>query len=180
MRIIHAAVVLAAASASPAIAQDQVASFSGGHIDVIGGFDHVRAGGEGRSGALYGIGGGYDFRTSGGAVFGIEAEAADSTTKECDAGICARTGRDLYVGGRVGAVVNGNVLVYGKLGYTNARLVLDDGVTAIGANADGVRGGAGAEFLFGGRFSMRTEYRYSNYEGGFTRHQGVVGLGLRF
>jgi outer membrane immunogenic protein len=27
---------------------------------------------------------------------------------------------------------------------------------------------------------VRAEYRYSNYENDFSRHQGVIGLGVRF
>ena len=179
MRMVHAAAILAAASAAPAFAQEQAPNFSGGHLEAIVGLDNVSAGGESQTGALFGIAGGYDFRR-GGAVFGIEAEAAEATTEECDGGICFEAGRDLYVGGRVGGVVSENVLLYAKLGYTNARVILDDGVTSVGANADGIRGGVGAEILAGGRFSVRTEYRYSNYEGGFSRHQGVLGLGIRF
>jgi outer membrane immunogenic protein len=131
----------------------------------------------------------------GGAVVGVEAEASDSTVDECVSDVtlvgdqlCADAGRDLYVGGRVGAVVSPNVLLYGKAGYTNARLSLDydDGTVATaadfeeGENLDGLRVGGGVEVGLSSNVYAKTEYRYSNYEQGFDRHQVVAGLGVRF
>ena len=48
------------------------------------------------------------------------------------------------------------------------------------ANADGVRVGAGAEYAIGPNSYVKAEYRYSNYEGGFERHQALAGFGFRF
>lgn len=171
MRMFYAAALLAAASATPAFAQDARPAFSGGHIEAIGGFDSVSAGGDSESGIAFGIAGGYDVR-SGGAVFGVELEAAESTVE--DAGVEAS--RDLYAGGRIGGVVSETVLLYGKAGYTNARA----SVGGTGVNFDGIRAGAGIEWLAGRNFSIRGEYRYSNYEQGLSRNQGVIGLGFRF
>jgi outer membrane immunogenic protein len=67
---------------------------------VIGGVDHAEFAGESGTGAMYGIGAGYDFQ-SGGTVFGIQLEASDATTKNCDLGVCVRAGRDFYAGGRL-------------------------------------------------------------------------------
>ena len=47
-------------------------------------------------------------------------------------------------------------------------------------NLDGVRVGAGAQFGIGANSYIRTEYRYSNYQDGFDRHQVVGGFGFRF
>jgi outer membrane immunogenic protein len=171
MRIVLAAAFLAAASATPAFAQGTPAPFSGGHIEAIGGYDSISGGGDSESGVAYGVGAGYDFR-AGGAVFGIEAEAADSSVS--DAGVNA--GRDLYIGGRAGGVVGNNVLLYVKAGYTNARA----SAGGFGVNFDGVRAGAGVEWMVGPHVSIRAEYRYSNYEQDLSRNQGVVGLGFRF
>lgn len=179
MRMFIAAALFAAASATPAFAQDAATNFNGGHVEAVGGYDSVHGGGDSTGGVLYGIAGGYDFR-SGNAVFGIEAEAAESTTGECAGTDCVEASRDLYIGGRVGAVVSPNVLLYAKAGYTNARVEVTSGGITDGANADGIRGGGGVEFLIGRNFSIRGEYRYSNYEAGLSRHQGVVGLGFRF
>lgn len=171
MRMIYAAAFVAAVSAAPAFAQDARPAFNGGHIEAIGGYDSISGGGDSESGVAFGVAGGYDFR-SGGAVFGIELEATESTVE--DAGVEA--GRDLYAGGRVGGVVNDRVLLYVKAGYTNARASFG----GTGVTFDGIRAGAGVEFLAGRNFSIRAEYRYSNYESDLSRNQGVLGLGFRF
>jgi outer membrane immunogenic protein len=171
MRMVYVAAAIAAASAAPAFAQNAAPAFNGGHIEAIGGFDSISGGGDSENGVAFGISGGYDFR-SGGAVFGVELEAADSTIS--DSGVSAS--RDLYAGARVGGVVSENVLLYGKVGYTNARASFG----GTGVNFDGIRAGAGVEFLLGRNFSLRGEYRYSNYEDGLSRNQGLVGLGFRF
>lgn len=172
MRIVHAAALLVAATATPAFAQSAPASFNGGHIEAIGGFDSISGGGDSQSGVAYGLAGGYDFR-SGGAVFGVELEATESTVE--DSGVEA--GRDLYAGGRIGAVAGDNVLIYAKAGYTNARASASG---FGGTDFDGVRVGAGVEFLIGHNLSLRGEYRYSNYQDGLSRNQGLAGLGFRF
>ena len=53
-----------------------------------------------------------------------------------------------------------------------------------GENLDGGRIGVGAEigiptFGLGSAAFLKTEYRYSNYEQGFEKHTGVVGVGFR-
>lgn len=194
MRIVAPAILAAVAVATPALAQDAAPGpFTGAHVEVLTGVDRVRGGGTGKTGVAYGIAGGYDFQTNSGALFGIEAEAADSTAKDCDTGVliagdraCFKAKRDLYAGGRAG-FVSGNTLIYGKVGYTNARLgaSYDDGTAATAAdfsgsrNLDGVRVGGGLETNVG-NFLLKAEYRYSNYEQGLSRHQGVVGVGVRF
>src|ERR1044072_2317762 len=111
MRMLYVAAAAATFAATPAFAQDAAPAFTGGHIEAIGGLDSIHGGGDSESGVAFGIAGGYDFRT-GGAVIGIEAEAAESTIE--DAGVEA--GRDLYIGGRVGGVVGGRGLLYVKAG----------------------------------------------------------------
>ena len=184
MRNFGAALLLAATFATPAFAQDAAGNFSGGHVEIVGGVDNISADGESETGFMYGVGGGFDFQT-GGAVFGVEGEAALSTTNQCDpvANLCLEAGRDLYIGGRGGFLVHRNVLAYVKAGYTNARAVVEDSTTGdniLSRNLDGIRGGAGLEYNGGGAFTVRLEYRYSNYESDFSRHQGVLGVGFRF
>jgi len=193
MRKFVFAALLAGTVATPALAQDAPA-VGGFRIEGLVGYDHPNIEDEGTSGVLYGVGAGYDFQ-AGNAVFGIEAEAADSTSDECNTTgaivgdeLCVSAGRDLYVGGRVGAVVGGSTLLYAKAGYTNARVnvAYDDGTAATGPdfdghqNLDGVRAGAGAQFGIGPNTYIKTEYRYSNYQDGFDRHQVVGGFGFRF
>lgn len=189
MRSIVVAALLAASAATPALAQDK-APFTGARVEGLAGWDRVQNNGH-DDGVQYGIGAGYDFQ-AGGAVLGIEAEAADSSVKQCAGSatvasprVCAKAGRDLYVGGRVGTVVGGRTLLYAKAGYTNAqaKLTSDDGTTrtTLGkTNLDGARIGVGAEYAIGPNAFVKTEYRYSNYEKGFERHQVVAGFGLRF
>lgn len=171
MRTLYVAAAAAALTATPAFAQDATPAFSGGHIEAIGGFDSIHGGGDSQSGLAFGIAGGYDFRT-GGAVIGIELEAVESTVS--DSGVEAS--RDLYAGLRVGGVIGERGLLYAKAGYTNARASFG----GTGVNFDGIRAGAGLEWMLGSNFSIRGEYRYSNYEDGLSRHQGLVGLGYRF
>jgi outer membrane immunogenic protein len=175
------------------LAQD-APNVGGFHVDAIVGYDRANIVDEGASGALYGVGAGYDFR-AGNVVFGVEGEATDSTAEECASDfqiagdeLCIGAGRDFYAGARVGAVVGNSTLIYAKAGYTNGRVQVDydDGTAAtapdfrIRENLDGVRVGGGAQFGIGPNTYIRTEYRYSNYQDGFDRHQVVGGLGFRF
>ena len=193
MRNLVFAALLAGTMATPAFAQD-AGNFSGLRVEGIVGYERTDVEDEGSDGIGYGAGIGYDIQR-GGTVFGIEAEASDSTVDECVEGVdvatdelCAQLGRDLYVGGRAGAAINPNVLIYAKAGYTNNRVALDyeDGTAATaldferGENLDGVRVGGGLEFALGPNSFAKTEYRYSNYEQGFDKHQVVAGFGFRF
>jgi len=189
-----AAALLAGTIATPAMAQDNNPHLGGFHVDGIVGWDRPRISDEHANGVLYGMGLGYDVQ-SGNAIFGVEAEASDSTSDESATGFAiagdtlrVRAGRDLYVGGRVGFGVGSNSLVYVKAGYTNARFRVDydDGTAATlpdftqRTNLDGVRAGVGAQFGIGSNGYLRTEYRYSNYQDGVDRHQVVGGIGFRF
>lgn len=193
MRSIVVAALLAASATTPALAQDSASGtgrFTGPRVEGLAGWDRVQNNGH-DDGALYGIGAGYDIQ-AGGAVFGIEGEAADSSVRQCagsrtvaDPRICARAARDLYVGGRVGTVIGDRTLLYAKAGYTDAqvKLTANDGTTrtTLGkTNLDGYRVGAGVEYALGSNSFVKTEYRYSNYEKGFARHQVVAGFGFRF
>lgn len=189
------AALLTGAAATPAFAQDATdGRFSGPRVEAIVGYDPTKDDGEGRDCAVYGIGAGYDIR-SGNVVFGVGAEASKSTIDQCVTGavvagdeLCVEAGRELTIGGRLGVVAGSNALVYGHAGYTNARVDVDydNGTNAPNAfesqssNLDGVRVGGGVEFGLGRSAYAKAEYRYSNYEQGFDRHQVVGGIGLRF
>jgi outer membrane immunogenic protein len=91
-------------------------------------------------------------------------------------------------------------MVYAKGGYTNAKynILASDGTTDTNSdfNLDGWRAGAGVEVAVTNNVFVKAEYRYSNYTDGeveapngvesddfgidVDRHQGVVGVGLRF
>lgn len=186
-------------AATPAAAQDNVprengSPWQGFHVEALAGFDSARIQNNDDGGFVYGVGVGYDFQT-GRAVLGIEAEASDSTNSGCtrdfifiNDAFCARAGRELSIGVRAGVLVSPNVLLYAKGGYTNARFNVDydDGTPAgtndfsYNQNLDGIRVGGGAEFRVGGNAFVRLEGRYSNYELGGDRGQGVVAFGFRF
>jgi outer membrane immunogenic protein len=179
MRILAtAALALAAASATPAFAQDADAPFTGPRVEALAGWDRVSIDGESESGVSYGGAIGYDLQR-GSAVFGVEGEFAGSTVDATDSGVTVKAGRDLYAGVRVGVVASPNTLIYAKGGYTNARVVVETTGFRDGANLDGFRLGAGVEQNFG-KFYGKVEYRYSNYESDFDRHQVLAGLGVRF
>jgi len=197
MRLYPIAASVVATFSAPAFAQDApspTSSNSGFHVEAIAGYDGTRFQGESDGGVFYGLGVGYDFRSDN-FVFGIQGEVTDSTSEGCvndiinpGDSICADVSRDFYIGGRAGAMVGRNLLLYAMAGYTNARFELnfDDG-TAGGAgnfsrtsHLDGVRVGGGAELGIGRNAFLRTEYRYSNYELGGERHQVIGGFGFRF
>ena len=78
-------------------------------------------------------------------------------------------------------MVTDNVLIYGKLGYSNARVEATAGGITVHDNLDGIRGGVGVESQFrNSPLTLRAEYRYTNYERAASVHQGTLGLAFRF
>lgn len=178
MKKIALALAALTAAATPAFAQDEAAPFNGAHVSAVVGYDKLdlnTSGVDNPDGVTYGVNFGYDLQ-SGNVLFGIEGEVTESSA-ELKVGntVVASASRDLYAGGRLGYVF-GNTAVYGKVGYTNARIESTVG----NENGDGVRLGGGVEHKFGQNLFGKVEYRYSNYEGDVTRHQAVAGLGVRF
>ena len=153
---------------------------------------HRDAEDESDDGLLYGVGVGYDVALGSRVVAGVEAnfDLSDAEFDEVagNTRVEARAKRDLEVSARLGAKLGERVLVYGKAGYTNARIkgvITTVGTTGttreeFAANGDGFRVGAGAELAITGKAYAKTEYRYSNYEGGIGRHQAVAAVGFRF
>ena len=186
-----ASVAVLAAAAAPASAE-------GFRAEIHGGWDHVRADGPGNnnddsdSGIVYGIGAGYDFDIGKKMQLGIDLSADLSTMEECRNSVivandraCLDAGRDLAAAVRLGYKVSPNGTVYALAGYTNARFHFDyttpaNVTTRDGRNLDGFRLGAGYQHDFGKRMYGKVEYRYSNYEAGVTRHQALLGVGVKF
>jgi outer membrane immunogenic protein len=188
---LSAALALAPA---PAAAED----FTGPRIEAHAGWDRLGVDStafkidDDNDGVVYGVGVGYDVAASPSIVAGLEAEFdlsdADLRTVNGTTTASVEAKRDISVAARLGAKVGENVLVYAKAGYSNARLkgVITTGgttgptTTEISGNGDGLRVGGGLEFALGGGAYAKAEYRYSDYEGGVTRHQALTGFGFRF
>lgn len=192
--LVTLAALTAATTAVPAIAQDAsapaAASFAGPRIEGLVGWDRPQNHGH-DSGVAYGVAAGYDLQ-HGSTVFGIDAEAADSTARRCvgartpaDPRVCAKAGRDLYIGGRIGKVVGSRTLLYAKAGYDNAQVkgTINDGTSRASLghqNLDGVRVGAGAEYALSRHSFVKAEYRYTNSRDHWSRNQLLGGVGFRF
>lgn len=176
MRIFATTALALMAVATPAMAQD--GTFQGPRVEVVGGWDRAQTQGVGGSGFVYGGGIGYDLQR-GKTVFGVDAEVTGSTLDKCEFGVCAKAGRDLYAGARIGVAATPNTLVYGKIGYSNGRMIGYTATQRIADNLDGVRLGAGVERSFGNVYG-KVEYRYTNYSQNVERHQVLGGIGYRF
>lgn len=186
MKKMTLAAAAAALFAMPAAANAQA------YVQVTGGYDAPSYGdGWSPDGFTYGAAAGYELPVSNAMFVGIEATASGSTAKECfgdvaayGARICLKSGRDLAAVVRLGTNVGDKSKLYVLAGYTNARAVatLDtvDASDKDGANADGVRVGAGFEQDFSHNMFGKIEYRYSNYEAGFSRHQALAAVGIKF
>lgn len=172
-------------SATPALAQDAQATFTGPRVEATVGWDKSRSGSsvdndttrdldQSVDGLLYGGGVGFDFAIGQSAVIGAEAELTDSTAKSNTDGVPntfnlgrVETGRDIYVGARAGLIIGSNALAYIKGGYTNARynLVGTDGTVNLNQrlDTDGWRLGGGVELAVSENAFAKIEYRYSKY-----------------
>lgn len=219
-------VVLLAASTtvavSPAFAQDEI-NFTGLRLEARGGWDDVRSrvtipdpdhAGQivtaraSDSAPGYGAEIGYDAqlgRIVVGAYGGVDASGAlrCAVVTEDDLA-CVDTGRNLYAGGRVGAVIGSALLVYAKGGYSNGGIgfnydadtdAANNRVVAANRGRNGYHFGGGLELAFLPNFYGRVEYvqtRYSRLvwvdptDDDFTvgikarRQQVTAGLGFRF
>jgi outer membrane immunogenic protein len=200
-----AAAILAAFIATPALAQDEEASFTGPYIGAYVGYDHVTitdgTDDFGKGGVAFGALAGYNFDL-GGAVVGIEGEFGDASTQQQEQDILVlgdealiAANRDLFIGARVGFKAAPKTLVYVKGGYVSTRVKVayddNDGFAfAASDNLDGYRIGAGVEYAINSSISLRGEYRYSDhseyeYQGVSTglsanRHQVVMAVVGKF
>jgi outer membrane immunogenic protein len=148
---------------------------------------------------------GFDVQMGNSFVVGGYAGALFRDDEICDElfggdEVCAGTGRTFTIGARAGVPVAKSLLLYGKAGYTNTRLnasyedfdnIIDD--ISDSNSMDGIHFGAGFELAPGtSGVYIKGEYTYTMYKGGnetiegidFSadahRHQGLVGVGIRF
>lgn len=187
-RILTACIATAAASVCAASAQAQTeAPFSGPYIAAVGGWDRVDGGHHKETGFDYGGVVGYDV-AAGSVRVGPEVELTGSTAKGCVGTAatrrCIRSGRDIFLGGRVGVVATNQLLAYATAGYTNANFDRyvpghDDDILEKKAHS-GARAGIGLEYAITNAAFLKTEYRYSRYSHGVSRNQILGGIGIRF
>ncbi|MEN3953470.1 porin family protein [Iodidimonas sp. SYSU 1G8] len=190
--IMGLAVVTVAVAATPSLAQDAGAARTDGfRIEAHGGWDRVSVPQlGGKSGVAYGVGLGYDFALSNNFFMGVEGNIDDSSTKACVNSIfivgdrtCAKTGLDLSGVVRLGFTQD-NAKLYVLGAYTRAKIkaTYDNGVTttSVGDWGDGWRVGAGYQLNFASGLYGKIEYHYSDYQGGFKRHNVIAGIGYQF
>lgn len=189
-------IILAAAAsafATPAFAQD----FTGPRVEANVGWDRVQAepglaGSTDRADGVR-VGGAVGYDVAIGRTFTIGAEAGigwsldDKERGTVGANqVSIDSGRDIDLSLRLGARVAPRTLVYAKAGWANTRFT-GDVRNAAGAlvsrtrgNEDGVRVGVGVEQALSERFYVKGEYRYTDYGQDVSRHQALVGFGVRF
>ncbi|WP_340315301.1 outer membrane beta-barrel protein [Rhizorhabdus argentea] len=143
------------------------------YIELHSGYDGVTYAGNTYGGIAYGAGLGYEVTLGGKVYAAVEGDIDDSSSKSDFFGI--KAGRDISAVGKLGVGVTDSLSIYVLGGYTNARLKGPGGSTDL----DGARVGIGWRYDVGKAY-IKTEFLYSNYELGFTRYQGMAGLGYKF
>ena len=80
--------------------------------------------------------------------------------------------REANISGRVGLLVDGRSLVFGRLGYSEYNLDQSfSGRGSQGRTAGGLLGGAGAETRLSPALSIRTEYQSVDYTRELANHR---------
>jgi outer membrane immunogenic protein len=191
--------VLAAVSvATPALAQDGAATFTGPRAEIRAGFDSANVkvvasdgtntlrSNQSKDGVSYGGELGYDYGLGSHLTVGAYAGVEGASTKYCapiggDTG-CLKEGRTFTVGGRLGfKLENTPALFYVKGGYANTRAHASyAGVVDIdeGHNFDGYQVGGGAEIAVTPHVYGKLEYTYSQYKK-FDLDDGTNSLNVR-
>lgn len=132
---------------------------------------------DGASGAIRG---GYDWQMGQG-VFGIGAEYNLGKYKDTveDASYELKNVATIFA--RAGYAFNDNLLGYGMLGYTRAKL---EAPASFSETVDGVMAGIGAEYRFNEKWSSYAEYAYSDLGDASDTYKDVnlnqVKLGVNF
>jgi len=154
------ALALAATSAT-------AADFAGPSVNATLGYNDS----TGNGGFSAGIGAGYDFAVTPtfrlGALAGVNFSTATQTVGAFDVNYT----NSYEIGGRIGAVVSKNVLLYVKSAYASQHIT---------GNYSGYRFGGGAEYAFTPAISGVVAYDYSNYVNGFYANDVKVGAAYRF
>ena len=178
-------VIAAVALTTTAQAADK--NFEGFYAGAELGYNNINLGNTSNSGGLY-YGGmaGYRIQMPSNLVLGLEARFGDSTATEMvgfgETNVEISAGRQLGVDAIFGYAMGDNkdVLAYGFLGYTNAKVT----GSALGANTsatgDGLRFGLGAEYVLTDNMSLRVTGAYADYSGSLRDWQLNSGIVFRF
>lgn len=192
--------ILIATAALGLASTAQAADFTGPRVELRTGWDRLSVEGlpsanpatanidADEDGVAYGLALGYDHAIGDSVIVGVEA-GVDFFDNEVSGTIGTTrydvdAKRDLDVAARIGTKLTDNVLLYGKVGYSNARVKsrFTTGATTLvdSENLDGVRVGGGLEVALNDRVYAKAEYRYTDYEAGISRNQVLTGIGFRF
>lgn len=169
MKFILLAAAALAATATPALAQDN-AGFTGARIEATAGYNDI-INSRDYNDVVYG------------AAVGIDVPAGDKFTvgAEVNTNNVFERNRTFGVAGRVGYAFTPTTLGYVKAGYANYRdtYAISRNRTA-SQNLDGGVIGAGIEHKISNVTYVKAEYRYTNYADRVAAQGVVAGVGFRF
>ncbi len=146
---------------------------------------------QSRDGIEYGGFAGFDHRIGTNIVLGAEAGigGGGKTLSQTIAGV-GTTELDprwnWNVSGRAGFLASPDLLFYGRVGYGRERVRASfASATAAPSTSDsgwsdGAIYGGGVEYALSPRTSVRAEYRYSDFDGGYHPQAATVGVAFRF
>jgi outer membrane immunogenic protein len=144
------------------------------HLGDNGGFGTVQIGGDWQMDRfLIGAFADFTFRR----LVEMEAEADSDNSAEQDINTWADAGNSWTVGGRLGPLINEMALLYALAGYTRTKFDhgMDYELTGHDSSEEGtgiyeddwisgITFGAGIEALFSENWSIKLEYRHTNYK----------------
>ncbi|GGD89265.1 hypothetical protein GCM10011515_06180 [Tsuneonella deserti] len=191
--------------AAPACASDaDEYDFEGPRAAILTGFDATELPNDDGPEFMYALEAGFDWR-AGPWVLGLAASIGGTDAGKTEYGVAApgdsvtvHYGRDVYAGFRAGRVLGRRFLAFGRGGVALTEMrsaykadsrspepaqVPDPRRVPKFARPGTLVGfwtGAGIEYQLGRKLYALGEYRYANFHDGIYRHQGAVGLGVRF
>lgn len=172
--------------------------FTGERLEIRAGWDHARIEDDqydvrlSESGGTFGIALGHDRALFERVIVGVELAADFNTGKRCGVAgllpndeICLDLARTLSASARIGRQLSDATLLYGSVGYANARVRaeyslagtrLADGVR----NEHGVRFGGGLEWAAWRGAFLKLEYDHAACGDGARQHIVRSAVGMRF
>ena len=175
---------LAACIAAPSVAHAKV------YGQLQTGIDHVSVGGLSDDGFSIGGALGYEHMLGKKAFAAIELTVDGSTAELCDPNLvfagdngCMDSRGDSSLVVKLGTALSAKADAYvlGGSAYREFRY-FNNGANPFTdiVELDGWRAGAGVKLKISGKKFVKIEYRYSDYEAGFTSSSGLVAVGTAF